>query len=90
MSGESRAAKFGAVATTPRTPAPAPPAMPTRKYTVLLDGTAADAFDETVLTLRRRTGQRVDKSQVVRELVQLLSEDPTLVQQLADRLAQKP
>ena len=81
-----RAARFGQVATTARPPVAAPAPAAFRKYTVLLDAAAADTFDEAVLKLRRRTGRRIDKSEIVRELVQLLDEDPALVEQLATRL----
>lgn len=83
------AARFGQVATTPRSAAGATGktvAAP-RKYTVLLDATRADAFDQLLLVIRRRTGKRVDKSHVVRELLALLDEDPALLGELVERLS---
>jgi hypothetical protein len=58
----------------------------THKYTVLLDDRLADAFDEKLLAVRRQMGRKVDKSQVVRELLALLDEDSTLLAQVVDRL----
>ena len=57
-----------------------------RKYTVLLDDQVADAFDERLLAIRRQLGRKIDKSQVIRQLLTLLDEDPTLVAQVVDRL----
>lgn len=82
------AARFGQVArqrTAPPAPVPAP-AGSTRKYTVLLDAVIAADFDEDLLRLRRGTGKRIDKSQVVRELVSLLHEDPGLMAEVTHRL----
>ncbi len=87
MAAPTGAARFGQVATTLR-PAAAPTAVAAqRKYTVLLEAASADAFDEALLDLRRRTGKRVDKSQVVRELLALLAEDTALRKEVADRLS---
>lgn len=81
------AGRFAAAAGRRRSPtAVAAPASPPRKYTVILDGHAADTFDETVLRLRRQIGRRVDRSQVVRELLALLAEDPALADQIVDKL----
>jgi len=82
------AARFGQVAaqrTAPAGPAPVPVGS-TRKYTVLLDAVIAADFDEDLLRLRRGTGKRIDKSQVVRELVSLLHEDPALMAEVTHRL----
>lgn len=57
-----------------------------RKYTVLLDDTTADAFDVRLLAIRRQVGRRVDKSEVVRELLALLDDDPTVTDQVVERL----
>lgn len=82
-----RAARFGQVATTARPAAVESPVAAPRKYTVLLDAASADAFDQAVLALRRRTGRRIDKSQVVRELLALLAEDEALLEQVAEQLS---
>lgn len=68
----------------PSKPAATPPAQ--RKYTVLIDAELADDFDASLLQFRRRAGRRVDKSEVIRELVSLFNEDPSLADQVADRL----
>lgn len=87
MTGQSRASRFGAVATTRSTPSSAVPVdRPQRKYTVLLAGEVADDLDGDVLRLQIATGRRVDKATVIRELVALLHEDPTLLAQVEDRL----
>jgi len=81
------AGRFAAAAGRRRSPATSPaPAAPSRKYTVILDGQAADTFNETLLRVRRQLGRRVDRSQVVRELLALLAEDPALTGQIVDRL----
>ncbi len=80
------AARFGAVATARTTPPAAPAAGPTRKYTVLLDGQTAETFDSDLAQIRRRAARVVNKSDVIRELVHALHEDPTLLTAIADRL----
>jgi hypothetical protein len=85
----AQANRFGQIATTRTKPAAVSDHVgggATRKYTVLFDNEAATSFDESVLKLRRRTDKKVDKSQVVRELVILLDEDPSLLEQVASRL----
>jgi hypothetical protein len=84
------AGRFAAAAGRRRTTtALTPPVSPPRKFTVIFDGLAADTFDDTVLRLRRlrrQLGRRVDRSQVVRELLSLLAEDEALAAQVVDRL----
>ena len=80
------AARFAAVAAQRPTIPPAATGSGTRKYTVLLDSEIASNFDEDLLRLRRNTGKRIDKSQVVRELVALLHEDPALMAEVGQRL----
>lgn len=71
----------------PDAPAAAPlPSGGKRKYTLLLDDEIAEAFDEQLVAIRRLVGRRVDKSQVVRELLALLQEDKALAAQVSDRL----
>lgn len=101
MSGPQRAAEtariFRAAAggmapsTTPPAARPtgpgAPPPGPARsKFTVLLDSELAAGFDELALRLRRVLGRRVGKADVVRALVLLAGDDPTLFDQLAAEL----
>jgi hypothetical protein len=85
---QNSADRFAAAAKRTRRPAPEPtPATAAqRKYTVLLDSELADDFDGSLLHFRRQVGRRVDKSEVIRELVSLFNEDPTLVKEIADRL----
>jgi hypothetical protein len=87
----SKADRFGAVAVARAAPAPAPAVhRPPRKYTLLLAGDVADALDADVLRMQVATGRRVGKAEVVRELVALLHEDPTLLAQVEDRLRGAP
>ena len=57
------------------------------KYTVLLSTRVATELDEDLLRLRRQTGRKVDKSEVIRSLVHLLHTDPDLFDQVARRVA---
>lgn len=94
MAAESRsgAAAFGKAATRPRTaqrPLAAPPApgVPDRrKYTVRIDSEAAERFERAVLSLTVAVGRKLDKSEVMRELAELLADDPAVARQIADRL----
>ncbi|GGZ29983.1 hypothetical protein [Streptomyces nitrosporeus] len=53
-------------------PTPKPPATPKpSKYTLLLDQNDALALDYLALSLRRRTGRAVDKSEILRALIRL-------------------
>src|SRR3712207_4785371 len=67
-------------------PASAATVGASRKYTVILDDEAADAFDGRLLAIRRSVGRKVDKSHVIRELLALLDEDASLTAQVVDRL----
>ena len=86
-----RAARFGAVARQRATPPPAtlPPAA-ARKYTVILDGQAAETFDADLTRVRRAAGRVVSKSDVVRELLAVLNEDPALLADVSQRLRATP
>jgi hypothetical protein len=50
---------------------------------VLLDGDLADSVDTAFIRLRRAVGRRA----VVRELLVMLTDDPTLATSVAERLA---
>lgn len=84
-SRKDQAGRFGAVATRRTTPPPPVQRAP-RKYTILLAADVADDLDADVLGFQVAAGRRVDKSQVIRELVALLHEDPTVRGQVEERL----
>ena len=71
---------------TKKAPTPESVNEPTRKYTVLLTNTVAATIDEDVLRLRRHTAKRVDRSQVVRALLELLHEDESVYAEVARRI----
>jgi hypothetical protein len=83
---------FGAAATRRRTtqrPLPAPPAPGTtdrRKYTIRIDPDPADRFERAVLELTVDVGRKLDKSEVMRELLELFVDDPTVAKAVLDRL----
>ncbi|WP_030775249.1 hypothetical protein [Streptomyces sp. NRRL F-2664] len=64
------------------------------KFTVLLDEDDALAFDMLAYEMRAAAGRRVEKSEILRTLIGLASEDflvkGALKQALARRIAQKP
>lgn len=51
-----------------------------------LTATIADAFDEDMLTMQRRLGRKVDKSEIVRVLLGMLHEDAAFLDQVALRI----
>lgn len=57
-----------------------------RKYTLLLSNSVAMDLDEDMVTLSRAVGRKVDKSEVLRTLADLLHTDPGLLDQVAARL----
>jgi Arc/MetJ-type ribon-helix-helix transcriptional regulator len=83
---QNSADRFAAAAKRTRRPVHKPAPAAQRKYTVLLDSELADDFDGSLLHFRRQVGRRVDKSEVIRELVSLFNEDPTLAKEIAGRL----
>jgi hypothetical protein len=52
------------------------------KYTAMLDGETAEAFDELALKARRVLGRRVDKSELIRVLIMLAADDASLRDQV--------
>lgn len=80
--------RFGAVAARSVDPRPPVPAVgeELRKYTIKLTPALADLSDGDVLTIRRRLGRKVDKSEVVRALLTQLHDDPTLLDTVVDSL----
>ncbi|WP_030683555.1 hypothetical protein [Streptomyces cellulosae] len=56
------------------------------KYTLLLDQDDALTLDQLVLTLRRRAGRPVDKSEIMRELIRLADADDRVAEHLARAL----
>lgn len=57
-----------------------------RAMTVRMDPEEADEVDGFVLALRTESGRRFDKSDMVRELIRLAREDPTVRRRLVRRL----
>jgi hypothetical protein len=81
---------FGAAARRRKAAAPATAAAPRQiKFTVLLDAGEAAVHDGTLLRLRGPVGRKVARSEVVRELLGLLDEDPALAEQVAERLRRR-
>ena len=83
--------------TTPAPPTPASSRKPLpsstddrpSKFTVLLDGQAAADFDGLALSARRQLGRRVEKSELVRVLIALAADDPSLLGQIVDELRRR-
>ena len=78
----SRAKKAGAAKVS--TSNTKPSVLTGRKFTVLFDASSADDFDSLVLEARRQSGRRIDKSEVVRALIDLTRNDPDLLQRVID------
>jgi len=80
--------RFGAAAAkrTGPTPTPGSDGEVVRKYTILLSTTIANGLDEDVLNIRRKVGKKVDKSEVMRILIGMLHDDPTLSDAITARL----
>ncbi|TLQ38606.1 hypothetical protein [Streptomyces marianii] len=72
----------GTTAAAPQAPAPAKPS----KYTLLLDQDDALTLDQLALSLRRRTGRAVDKSEILRALIRLADQDDRVTDTLARAL----
>jgi hypothetical protein len=89
------AAAYGQAATRPRAaqkPIAIPPAPGTpdrRKYTVRIDAGPADRFERAVLALTLEVGRKLDKSEVMRELAEMLADDQTVAKMVADRLRRR-
>ncbi len=90
MAGRAPATnRFAETAVKRSAPTPTPGSVGERmsKYTVLLSTHVAAEFDEDLLQLRRQTGRKVDKSEVIRILVDLLHTDERLLDSVASRIA---
>jgi hypothetical protein len=72
--------------TTAQKPGPSAPPKPS-KYTLLLDQDDALTLDQLALTLRRRTGRPVDKSEILRALIRLADTDPAVSDGLTKSLS---
>ncbi len=85
----SKPNKFGAAAIKRSGPTPTPGSVGERqrKYTLLLNSSVASDFDEDALALSRQAGRKVDKSEIVRALVDLLHTDPSVMTQVSQRLS---
>ncbi len=86
---EAKPNRFSAVVDKRVAPTPTPGSAGERmsKYTVLLSLRVAAEFDEDLLRLRRQTDRKVDKSEVIRTLVDLLHTDDELFVQVAGRIS---
>ncbi|MBY6307894.1 hypothetical protein [Streptomyces clavuligerus] len=62
------------------------PAPKPSKYTLLLDQDDALTLDQLALTLRRRTGRPVDKSEILRTLIRIADQDDRVTEALARTL----
>jgi hypothetical protein len=67
-----------------------PSASTVRKYTLLVPAGEAVALDELMIRARRRTGQRVDKSEILRALLALAVDDAALFAQVVDTVPTLP
>lgn len=56
------------------------------KYTLLLDPDEAGAFDEVTIRLRRKLVRRVDKAEVLRAMISMLADDPSLLNDLSEQM----
>lgn len=88
MAAADRPNRFGAAVTKRTAPEPTPGSVGEkhRKYTILLSNAVSMDLDEDMVALSRQAGRRVDKSEVLRALVDLLHTDPALMSQVAERL----
>ena len=91
MSGDGRdlAAKFRRASGVDTVAAPGPPepaGVRWSKFTVKLEPAHAEQFDAIVLAARRALERRVDKSEVLRVLIDVMTEDAALRSQVHDRL----
>ena len=68
---------------------PAPGSPDRRKYTVRIDAEPADRFEQAVLDLSLSVGRRMDKSEAVRELMELMADDPAVAKKVADALRRR-
>lgn len=57
-----------------------------RKYTVLLTNDVSDNLDADVLNISRQVGRRVTKSEVLRVLISIMHDDPSLLEKVTDGL----
>ncbi|MFF3558395.1 hypothetical protein ACFYXL_33840 [Streptomyces tsukubensis] len=62
------------------------PAVKPSKYTLLLDQDDALTLDQLALTLRRRTGRPVDKSEILRALIRIADQDDRVTDTVARAL----
>lgn len=86
------AARFSRAADAPAEAPPSPASGQRRgsKFTVILAPGDAEDFDAVVLAARRALGRRVDKSEVIRALIRLLTEDDELQRQVRAALQGPP
>lgn len=56
------------------------------KFTVNLDYSDSLLLDECVLGIRKQYGKRVNKSDLIRGMIQIVSEDPEFHKKIADKV----
>jgi hypothetical protein len=56
------------------------------KFTIIFERREAEVLDEFVLQARRHAGRKVDKSEIIRALLALVHEDPTLAAAVFEKL----
>ncbi|MFJ2645060.1 MULTISPECIES: hypothetical protein [unclassified Streptomyces] len=60
------------------------------KYTLLLSQEDALSLDQLALQMRRRTGRRIEKSEILRALIRLADTKPAINGALQDTLDRRP
>lgn len=59
------------------------------KYTALLDAETAEAFDELALIARRKLGRKIDKSTIIRVLIRMASDDPSVRERMLGEVGKR-
>ncbi|MGL5828370.1 MAG: hypothetical protein ACRC0L_02225, partial [Angustibacter sp.] len=74
----------------PATPRPDRASQSTISYTLRLTPDEALAADELTMTARRTTGRRIERSDLIRALLHLATNDPTLLTRACDAVSSRP
>jgi hypothetical protein len=71
-------------------PTPPPPATADRrKYTLRVDAEPAARFERAVIAESMKFGRMLDKSEVMRELLMLFTDDQVLAKKVVERLRRR-